>query len=114
MKKVPDLGIRSAVLYPGRCPARARRLHSAQGRASTVSSSGALPFTGGDGSGTDRGTVLLGQRDANQPTDTSTGRITTSGRNAYAMSAAREKTNTDQLEQLNNTLVNTGFPPGRR
>jgi outer membrane autotransporter protein len=100
------------------------------GRASTLSNSGGLTFTGGGGSGTNRGAVLLGTGDANQLTNTSTGRITTtgayndgmaangsgntlvnngaiatSGPNAYGMSAAWGQTN---VGQLNNTLVNAG------
>jgi len=99
-------------------------------RASTLSNSGGLTFTGGGGSGTNRGAVLLGTGDANQLTNTSTGKITTtgayndgmaangsgntlvnngsiatSGPNAYGMSAAWGQTNAGQL---NNTLVNTG------
>jgi len=99
-------------------------------RASTLSNSGGLTFTGGGGSGTNRGAVLLGTGDANQLTNTSTGKITTtgayndgmaangsgntlvnngsiatSGPNAYGMSAAWGQTN---VGQLNNTLVNTG------
>jgi hypothetical protein len=49
------------------------------GRASTIANSGALTFTGGGGSGTNRGAVLLGTGDANQLTNTSTGKITTTG-----------------------------------
>src|SRR5471030_498017 len=99
-------------------------------RASTLSNSGGLTFTGGGGSGTNRGAVLLGTGDANQLTNTSTGKITTtgayndgmaangsgntlvnngsiatSGPNAYGMSAAWGQTN---VGQLNNILVNTG------
>jgi outer membrane autotransporter protein len=99
-------------------------------RASTLSNSGGLTFTGGGGSGTNRGAVLLGTGNANQLTNTSTGKITTtgayndgiaangsgntlvnngsiatSGPNAYGMSAAWGQTN---VGQLNNTLVNTG------
>jgi hypothetical protein len=87
------------------------------GRASTIANSGALTFTGG-GSGTNRGAVLLGTGDANQLTNTSIGKIattgafndgmaangtgntlinngsiTTSGPNAYGMSAAWGQTN---------------------
>jgi autotransporter-associated beta strand protein len=100
------------------------------GRASTIANSGALTFTGGGGSGTNRGAVLLGTGDANQLTNTSIGKIATtgafndgmaangtgnrlinngsiatSGPNAYGMSAAWGQTN---VGQLNNTLVNTG------
>jgi len=100
------------------------------GRASTLSNSGGLTFTGGGGSGTNRGAVLLGTGDANQLTNASTGKITTtgayndgmaangsgntlvnngtiatSGPNAYGMTAAWGQTN---VGQLNNTLVNTG------
>jgi len=100
------------------------------GRASTLSNSGGLTFTGGGGSGTNRGAVLLGTGDANQLTNAATGKITTtgayndgmaangsgntlvnngtiatSGPNAYGMTAAWGQTN---VGQLNNTLVNTG------
>jgi len=100
------------------------------GSASTLSNGGALTLTGGGGSGTNRGAVLLGTGDANQLTNTSTGKIATSGAyndgmaangsgntlvnngtiatsgpNAYGMTAAWGQTN---VGQLNNTLVNTG------
>ncbi|CAN7668347.1 autotransporter outer membrane beta-barrel domain-containing protein [Caballeronia sp. LjRoot29] len=100
------------------------------GRASTIANSGALTFSGGGGSGTNRGAVLLGTGDTNQLTNTSIGKIittgafsdgmgangsgntlinngsiATSGPNAYGMTAAWGQTN---VGQLNNTLVNTG------
>jgi outer membrane autotransporter protein len=96
---------------------------------STITSSGNLSLTGGGGSGTARGAVLLGINN-NQITNaaagiinttgafndgmaangsgntlTNQGSITTSGPNAYGMTAAWGQTNSGQL---NNTLINTG------
>jgi hypothetical protein len=67
-------------------------------RASTLSNSGGLTFTGGGGSGTNRGAVLLGTGDANQLTNTSTGKITTTGAYNDGMAA----------NGSGNTLVNNG------
>ena len=66
-------------------------------RASTLFNSGGLTFTGG-GSGTNRGAVLLGTGDANQLTNTSTGKITTTGAYNDGMAA----------NGSGNTLVNNG------
>jgi hypothetical protein len=68
------------------------------GRASTIANSGALTFTGGGGSGTNRGAVLLGTGDANQLTNTSTGKITTTGAFNDGMAA----------NGSGNTLMNNG------
>ena len=100
-------------------------------RASTLANSGSVTLSGGGGSGTNRGAVLLGTGDANQLTNTSTGKITTTGAyndgmaangsgntltnngsiatagpNAYGMSAAWGQTN---VGQSNNALTNTGM-----
>ncbi|SIO24392.1 autotransporter outer membrane beta-barrel domain-containing protein [Paraburkholderia phenazinium] len=97
---------------------------------STISNSGNLSLTGGGGSGTARGAVLLGTGNNNSVTNaaggvinttgayndgmaangsgntlTNNGSITTAGPNAYGMTAAWGQTNSGQL---NNTLVNTG------
>ena len=68
------------------------------GSASTLSNGGALTLTGGGGSGTNRGAVLLGTGDANQLTNTSTGKIATSGAYNDGMAA----------NGSGNTLVNNG------
>ncbi|MDP9155183.1 MAG: autotransporter outer membrane beta-barrel domain-containing protein [Pseudomonadota bacterium] len=98
--------------------------------ASTITNSGAITLTGGGGSGTNRGAVLLGTANNNQLTNAATGRITatgayndgmaangsgnslvnngsisTAGPNAYGMSAAWGQTN---VGQANNSLTNTG------
>ncbi|MGV7245215.1 autotransporter outer membrane beta-barrel domain-containing protein, partial [Caballeronia sp. M23-90] len=98
--------------------------------ASTITNSGAITLTGGGGSGTNRGAVLLGTANNNQLTNAATGRITTTGAyndgmaangsgnslvnngsistagpNAYGMSAAWGQTN---VGQANNSLTNTG------
>ncbi|SOF01148.1 autotransporter-associated beta strand repeat-containing protein [Burkholderia sp. OK233] len=97
---------------------------------STINSSGNLSLTGGGGTGTARGAVLLGVGNGNQITNASgavittsgafndgmaangsgntlinRGSITTSGPNAYGMTAAWGQTN---VGQLNNTLINSG------
>jgi outer membrane autotransporter protein len=97
---------------------------------STITNSGSLSLTGGGGTGTARGAVLLGVNNNNQITNaaagvitttgafndgmaangsgntlTNHGSITTSGPNAYGMTAAWGQTN---VGQLNNTLTNTG------
>jgi autotransporter-associated beta strand protein len=97
---------------------------------SAINSSGNLSLTGGGGSGTVRGAVLLGVNNGNQITNasggvittsgayndgmaangsgntlTNRGTITTSGPNAYGMTAAWGQTNAGQL---NNTLINSG------
>ncbi|MBK5122016.1 autotransporter domain-containing protein [Burkholderia sp. R-69980] len=97
---------------------------------SAISSGGNLSLTGGGGSGTVRGAVLLGVNNGNQITNaggavittsgayndgmaangssntlTNRGSITTSGPNAYGMTAAWGQTNSGQL---NNTLINSG------
>ncbi len=97
---------------------------------STITSSGNLSITGGGGSGTARGALLLGINNNNQITNAAAGiinttgafndgmaangsgntlanhgSITTSGPNAYGMTAAWGQTNSGQL---NNTLINTG------
>ncbi|CAE6825295.1 hypothetical protein R69619_06308 [Paraburkholderia nemoris] len=97
---------------------------------STINSSGNLSLTGGGGTGTARGAVLLGVGNGNQLTNasgavitttgafndgmaangsgntlTNRGSITTSGPNAYGMTAAWGQTN---VGQLNNTLINSG------
>ncbi|MFM0360631.1 autotransporter domain-containing protein [Paraburkholderia sediminicola] len=97
---------------------------------STINSSGNFTLTGGGGTGTVRGAVLLGVGNGNQITNASgavittsgafndgmaangsgntlinRGSITTSGPNAYGMTAAWGQTN---VGQLNNTLINSG------
>ena len=97
---------------------------------STINSSGNFSLTGGGGTGTVRGAVLLGVGNGNQITNatggvittsgafndgmaangsgntlTNNGSITTSGPNAYGMTAAWGQTN---VGQLNNKLINTG------
>ncbi|MEZ0604008.1 autotransporter outer membrane beta-barrel domain-containing protein [Paraburkholderia sp. IW21] len=97
---------------------------------STINSSGNVTLTGGGGTGTARGAVLLGVGNANQITNASggiivtsgafndgmaangsgntlinRGSITTSGPSAYGMTAAWGQTN---VGQLNNTLINSG------
>lgn len=97
---------------------------------STINSSGNFTLTGGGGTGTARGAVLLGVGNGNQITNASDavittsgafndgmaangsgntlinrGSITTSGPNAYGMTAAWGQTN---VGQLNNTLINCG------
>ncbi len=97
---------------------------------STINSSGNFSLTGGGGTGTVRGAVLLGVGNGNQITNasgavitttgafndgmaangsgntlTNRGSITTSGPNAYGMTAAWGQTN---VGQLNNTLINSG------
>jgi outer membrane autotransporter protein len=98
--------------------------------ASTITSSGKLSLTGGGGTGTARGAALLGTGNNNHLTNgaagiinttgtfndgmaangsgntlTNNGSITTSGPNAYGITAAWGQTN---VGQLNNTLINTG------
>ncbi|MFM0235615.1 autotransporter domain-containing protein [Paraburkholderia sediminicola] len=97
---------------------------------STINSSGNFTLTGGGGTGTVRGAVLLGVGNGNQITNASgavittsgafndgmaangsgntlinRGSITTGGPNAYGMTAAWGQTN---VGQLNNTLINSG------
>ncbi|WP_434110485.1 autotransporter outer membrane beta-barrel domain-containing protein [Paraburkholderia caffeinilytica] len=97
---------------------------------STINSSGNFSLTGGGGTGTVRGAVLLGVGNGNQITNatggvittsgafndgmaangsgntlTNNGSITTSGPNAYGMTATWGQTN---VGQLNNKLINTG------
>src|ERR1700754_4940788 len=97
---------------------------------SAVTSNGTLTLTGGGGTGTQRGAVLLGTGNGNQLTNgsgatinttgafndamaangrgntlTNLGTITTTGLNAYGMTAAWGQTN---VGQLNNTLANAG------
>jgi outer membrane autotransporter protein len=97
---------------------------------SAAISNGTLTLTGGGGTGTQRGAVLLGTGNGNQLTNASgatinttgafndamaangsgntlanLGTITTTGPNAYGMTAAWGQTN---VGQLNNTLVNAG------
>ena len=97
---------------------------------SQVTNSGTLSLTGGGGSGTVRGAVLLGVNNDNTLTNAAGatiktsgafndgmaangsgntlvnhGTVTTTGPNAYGMSAAWGQTNTGQS---NNTLINTG------
>ncbi|MFM0430816.1 autotransporter outer membrane beta-barrel domain-containing protein [Paraburkholderia aspalathi] len=97
---------------------------------STINNSGNFTLTGGGGTGTVRGAVLLGVGNGNQITNasgavitttgafndgmaangsgntlTNRGSITTSGPNAYGMTAAWGQTN---VGQLNNTLINSG------
>ncbi|MFM0046976.1 autotransporter outer membrane beta-barrel domain-containing protein [Paraburkholderia sediminicola] len=97
---------------------------------STINSSGNFSLTGGGGTGTVRGAVLLGVGNGNQITNatggvittsgafndgmaangsgntlTNNGSITTSGPNAYGMTAAWGQTN---VGQSNNKLINTG------
>lgn len=97
---------------------------------STITSSGTFSLTGGGGTGTARGAVLLGVNNGNQITNangasittsgayndgmaangsgntlTNRGSITTSGPNAYGMTAAWGQTN---VGQSNNTLINSG------
>ncbi|MEO6919314.1 MAG: autotransporter domain-containing protein [Collimonas sp.] len=98
--------------------------------ASSIVNNGSLTLTGGGGSGTNRGAALLGVHNNNQLTNasqatitttgafndgmaangsgntlTNQGTITTSGPNAYGMSAAWGQTN---VGQLNNTVNNSG------
>jgi hypothetical protein len=54
------------------------------------SNRGALRRAGGGGSGANRGAVPLGTGEANQRKDTSAGKITTAGQNAYGMPTAWE------------------------
>ncbi|MFM0734713.1 autotransporter outer membrane beta-barrel domain-containing protein [Paraburkholderia sediminicola] len=97
---------------------------------STINSSGNFSLTGGGGTGTVRGAVLLGVGNGNQITNasggvittsgafndgmaangsgntlTNNGSITTSGPNAYGMTAAWGQTN---VGQSNNKLINSG------
>jgi outer membrane autotransporter protein len=97
---------------------------------STINSSGTFSLTGGGGSGTVRGAVLLGVGNANQITNaaggvittsgafndgmaangsgntlTNRGSITTGGPNAYGMTAAWGQSNAGQS---NNVLINSG------
>ncbi|MFM0736218.1 autotransporter outer membrane beta-barrel domain-containing protein [Paraburkholderia xenovorans] len=97
---------------------------------SSITSAGNFSLTGGGGSGTVRGAVLLGVNNGNQITNATGGVITTSGAfndgmaangsgntltnngtistvgpNAYGMTAAWGQTN---VGQSNNTLINTG------
>lgn len=97
---------------------------------SSISNSGSIRFSGGGGTGTNRGAVILGDGNGNQLTNetsgsitttgadndgmadngsgntlTNHGSITTAGPNAYGMSAAWGQTN---VGQSNNTLTNTG------
>ncbi|HEY4352300.1 MAG TPA: autotransporter outer membrane beta-barrel domain-containing protein, partial [Paraburkholderia sp.] len=97
---------------------------------SAATSNGTLTLTGGGGTGTQRGAVLLGTGNGNQLTNasgatintagafndaiaangsgntlTNLGTITTTGANAYGMTAAWGQTN---VGQLNNTLANAG------
>jgi outer membrane autotransporter protein len=97
---------------------------------SAVTSIGTLSLTGGGGTGTQRGAVLLGTGNGNQLTNaggatinttgafndamaangsgntlTNLGTITTTGPSAYGMTAAWGQTN---VGQLNNSLVNAG------
>jgi|SRR5471032_373371 len=117
MKKVLDTGTCSAVFVSEAPSGTAHAASSSTGPATGASvvcigsDRGALRRTGGGGSGTNRRAVPLGTGEANQPTDTSAGKVTTAGPNAYGMPTAWEKTN---VEQLNNTLVHTGAPPGYR
>jgi outer membrane autotransporter protein len=100
-------------------------------QSSAVTSNGTLSLTGGGGTGTQRGAVLLAAGNGNRLTNgagatidtagafndamaangsgntlTNLGAITTAGPNAYAMTAAWGQTNAGQL---NNTLVNAGL-----
>jgi outer membrane autotransporter protein len=97
---------------------------------STIVNAGMLSLTGGGGTGTQRGAVLLGTGNGNQLTNaagatigtsgafndamaangsgntlTNLGTITTAGPSAFGMTAAWGQTNEGQL---NNTLVNAG------
>ncbi|HEY1588819.1 MAG TPA: hypothetical protein VGG00_03715, partial [Rhodanobacter sp.] len=98
--------------------------------ASQITNSGILTLTGGGGTGTNRGAVLLGVGDNNSLTNasqasitttgtyndgmaangsfntlTNNGTISTAGPNAYGMTAAWGQT---ILGQANNTLINNG------
>ena len=98
--------------------------------ASTIVNNGNITLTGGGGTGTNRGAVLLGVNNNNQLTNTGTGAITTtgayndgmaangsgntlinqgaistSGPNAYGMSASWGQTN---VGQANNVMSNSG------
>ncbi|WP_267224116.1 autotransporter outer membrane beta-barrel domain-containing protein [Dyella silvae] len=98
--------------------------------ASQITNNGALTLTGGGGTGTNRGAVLLGVADGNTLTNASgasltttgayndgmaasgngntlinNGSISTAGPNAYGMTAAWGQT---QLGQINNSLINNG------
>jgi type V secretory pathway adhesin AidA len=99
-------------------------------QSSTITNNGLLNLTGGAGSGTNRGAAMLGNTNSNNLTNsvsaiiattgafndgmaangsgntlTNNGTITTTGPNAYGMTAAWGQANTGQL---NNTLINTG------
>lgn len=100
-------------------------------QSSTATSNGTLSLTGGGGTGTQRGAVLLAAGNGNRLTNgagatidtagafndamaangsgntlTNLGAITTAGPNGYGMTAAWGQTN---VGQLNNTLVNAGL-----
>jgi hypothetical protein len=97
---------------------------------SAITNSGTLNLSGGAGSGTNRGAAMLGNTNSNILTNvtgatisttgafndgmaangsgntlTNNGSITTTGPNAYGMTAAWGQTNTGQV---NNSLINTG------
>jgi hypothetical protein len=97
---------------------------------STITNSGTLNLSGGAGSGTNRGAAMLVNTNSNNLTNvtgatisttgvfndgmaangsgntlTNNGSITTTGPNAYGMTAAWGQTNTGQV---NNSLINTG------
>ena len=99
-------------------------------QSSTITNNGTVNLSGGAGSGTNRGAAMLGNTNSNSLTNgtgatisttgafndgmaangsgntlTNNGTITTTGPNAYGMSAAWGQTN---VGQLNNTLINTG------
>jgi outer membrane autotransporter protein len=99
-------------------------------QSSTITNSGTVNLSGGAGSGTNRGAAMLGDINSNNlingtaatisttgtfndgmaangsgNTLTNNGRITTTGPNAYGMSAAWGQSNAGQL---NNTLINSG------
>jgi hypothetical protein len=99
---------------------------------STITNSGTLNLSGGAGSGTNRGAAMLVNTNSNNLTNvtgatisttgvfndgmaangsgntlTNNGSITTTGPNAYGMTAAWGQTNTGQV---NNSLINTGAP----
>lgn len=97
---------------------------------SSITNGGNITLTGGGGTGGNRGAVMLGDNDGNQLLNDTTGRITTtgayndgmaadgngntltnagsistSGPNAYGMTAAWGQVN---VGKTNNTLINTG------
>lgn len=97
MKKVLDAGICRAVFVSEALSGTAYAACSSTWPATgasvvcSVSNSGASVFTGSNGSGTKPGRFPARQGEASQPTDTSVGKITAAGPNAYGMPTAWER-----------------------